>query len=408
MQKVSIISIGDELLSGRIVDSNAAYLSSKLLSVGVETVCTYTVGDDVDMIVEMLGQASSHGDVVLITGGLGPTDDDITRHAMAAFIGVELEFYEDVYSQMQEFFARRDLTMAQTNRIQAYLPKGAKPLTNELGTAAGIMCQYEGTVFVFMPGVPTEMKQMFADSVFPMFGDGDMAIVSRRLHCFGTGESRIAEMVGDIMERGRNPRVNCTVSGGIVTLEVSARAERRQDAEKMAAADVEKLYAILADVVFGTDGETMAQALGKKLIAASKTIAVAESCTGGLLAKLLTDVAGASSYFTHGWVTYSNDAKVSELGIDRGIIDAYGAVSEQVAMAMATAARTRSGADIGVGITGIAGPGGGSEQKPVGLVYISVDIDGQRSGNRYVFGTLRPHVRLRAVLTSLNTVRLLL
>lgn len=408
MQKVSIISIGDELLSGRIVDSNAAYLSSKLLSVGVETVCTYTVGDDVDMIVEMLGQASSHGDVVLITGGLGPTDDDITRHAMAAFIGVELEFYEDVYSQMQEFFARRDLTMAQTNRIQAYLPKGAKPLTNELGTAAGIMCQYEGTVFVFMPGVPTEMKQMFADSVFPMFGDGDMAIVSRRLHCFGTGESRIAEMVGDIMERGRNPRVNCTVSGGIVTLEVSARAERRQDAEKMAAADVEKLYAILADVVFGTDGETMAQALGKKLITASKTIAVAESCTGGLLAKLLTDVAGASSYFTHGWVTYSNDAKVSELGIDRGIIDAYGAVSEQVAMAMATAARTRSGADIGVGITGIAGPGGGSEQKPVGLVYISVDIDGQRSGNRYVFGTLRPHVRLRAVLTSLNTVRLLL
>lgn len=408
MQKVSIISIGDELLSGRIVDSNVAYLSSKLLSVGVETVCTYTVGDDVDMIVEMLGQASSHGDVVLITGGLGPTDDDITRHAMAAFIGVELEFYEDVYSQMQEFFARRDLTMAQTNRIQAYLPKGAKPLTNELGTAAGIMCQYEGTLFVFMPGVPAEMKQMFADSVFPMFGDGDMAIVSRRLHCFGTGESRIAEMVGDIMERGRNPRVNCTVSGGIVTLEVSARAERRQDAEKMAAADVEKLYAILADVVFGTDGETMAQALGKKLIAASKTIAVAESCTGGLLAKLLTDVAGASSYFTHGWVTYSNDAKVSELGIDRGIIDAYGAVSEQVAMAMATAARTRSGADIGVGITGIAGPGGGSEQKPVGLVYISVDIDGQRSGNRYVFGTLRPHVRLRAVLTSLNTVRLLL
>jgi nicotinamide-nucleotide amidase len=323
-------------------------------------------------------------------------------------MGVELEFYEDVYRQMEEFFARRDLSMAETNRIQAYLPKGAKAMANELGTAAGIMCQYEGTVFVSMPGVPTEMKQMFADSVFPMFGDGDMAIVSRRLHCFGTGESRIAEMLGDTMERGRNPLVNCTVSGGIITLEVSARAQNRLDAEKMAAADVEKLYAILADVVFGTDGESMAQAVGKKLIAASKTIAVAESCTGGLLAKMLTDVAGASSYFTHGWVTYSNDAKVSELGVDRALIDAYGAVSGQVAMAMATAAKARSGADIGVGITGIAGPGGGSEQKPVGLVYISVDIDGQRTDNRYLFGSLRAHVRLRAALASLNMVRILL
>ena len=408
MQKVTIISIGNELLSGRILDSNAAYLSSKLLSVGVETVCTYTVGDDVDMIVEMLAQARRHADVVLITGGLGPTDDDITRHAMAAFMGVELEFYEDVYRKMEEFFDRRDLSMAETNRIQAYLPKGARALDNEVGTAAGIMCESEGTVFVSMPGVPAEMKQMFADSVFGMFGDGSMAIVSRRLHCFGTGESRIAEMVGDMMVRGRNPLVNCTVSGGIITLEVSARARNRKDAEEMADADVKKLCGILGELVFGTDGETMAQAVGKKLIAASKTIAVAESCTGGLLAKLLTDISGASSYFTHGWVTYSNDAKVSELSIDRGLIDDYGAVSEQVAMAMATAARMKSGANIGIGITGIAGPGGGSEQKPVGLVYIGVDIEGQRTGNRYIFGRLRAHVRLRAALTSLNVVRLLL
>ncbi len=408
MQKVSIVSIGNELLSGRIVDTNAAYLSSRLLSIGIETVCTYSVGDDVDMIVEMLGQASSHADTVLITGGIGPTDDDLTRHALAAFMGVELQFHEDVYRHMEDFFERRNISMAETNRIQAYLPKGTKAISNELGTAAGIMCEYEGNTFVCMPGVPGEMKKMFEDSIVSMFGDGDVAIVSRRLHCFGTGESRIAEMIGDVMKRGRNPLVNCTASGGIITLEVVAKAQERQEAEKMANKDVQDLRRILGDLFFGADGETMAQSVAKKLCARSKTIAVAESCTGGLLSKMLTDVAGASEYFRYGWVTYSNDAKVSELGVDKGIIDSYGAVSEEVAVAMAAGARAKADADIGVGITGIAGPAGGNEQKSVGLVYIGIDAGAEgRTCNKYTFAGLREDVRLRAALTALNILRLI-
>lgn len=324
METASIISIGNELMSGRIVDSNSAFLSSKLLSVGIETVCTYTVGDNVDMIVEMLGQASSHADVVLTTGGIGPTDDDLTRYGLAAFMGVELEFREDVFREMEQFFARRNISMAETNRIQAYLPAGTKALSNELGTAAGMMCEYEGTTFVCLPGVPSEMKKMFADSVFPMFGDNGVSVVSRRIHCFGTGESRIAEMIGDVMARGRNPLVNCTVRGGIITLEVVAKADDRQEAEKMAADSVRQLREVLGGLVFGMDGETMAEAVGKKLSACSKTIAVAESCTGGLISKMLTDVPGASGYFRYGWVTYSNEAKVSELGVEKEQIESYG------------------------------------------------------------------------------------
>jgi len=259
-----------------------------------------------------------------------------------------------------------------------------------------------------MPGVPREMKKMFVDSVLPMFDTGGRAaIVSRRLHCFGTGESRIAEMIGDIMARGRNPQVNCTVSGGIITLEVTAKADDRKDAEKMADKDVRDLRRILGDLFFGMDGETLSQSVGKKLCTRSKTIAVAESCTGGLLSKMLTDVAGASSYFRYGWVTYSNDAKVSELAVASELIADCGAVSEEVAMAMASGARHKGGADIGVGITGIAGPGGGSEQKPVGLVYISIDAGGNgRTCNRYIFGGLREDVRIRAALTALDMVRL--
>jgi len=259
-----------------------------------------------------------------------------------------------------------------------------------------------------MPGVPGEMKKMFADSVLPMFGAGGAVIVSRRIHCFGTGESRIAEMIAGIMARGRNPLVNCTVSGGIITLEVSARANERKEAEKMAERDVRDLRRILGDLFFGMDGETLPQSVGKKLCARSQTIAVAESCTGGLLSKMLTDVAGASSYFRYGWVTYSNDAKVSELGVDSELIAAYGAVSEEVAMAMATGARQKGGADIGVSITGIAGPGGGTEQKPVGTVYISIDAcDEGRTCNKYVFGGSRESVRIRAALTALDMLRCL-
>ncbi|MCF7956048.1 MAG: competence/damage-inducible protein A [Phycisphaerae bacterium] len=404
--KAAIISIGNELLSGLTVDTNAAFLSERLMSVGVPTVCGYTVGDDVEMIVEAIGSAANHSDVVLITGGLGPTDDDLTRSALAWFLGVELVLDDGLLRDMAAFFKKRGYHMADKNRVQAYLPKGASALTNELGTAPGIMAEYQGKTIVCMPGVPYEMKKMFDDSVLPIFDGAEKVVVSKKLRCFGAGESTVAENLGDLMERGRNPLINCTVDGSIITLHIVATAASRKEAKSMIAEDESSLYDILGPIVYGSDNDTLSTVVGKLLIKKNKTIAVAESCTGGLVAKMLTDTPGCSDYFTYGWVTYSNEAKTTQLGIDADLINQHGAVSECIAAKMAAGARKKAGSSIGIGITGIAGPTGSTEHKPLGLVYICVDVDGDSEVKRYVFLHDREKVRLRAALTALDLLRL--
>ena len=408
MKKASVISVGNELLNGQTADTNTVYLSEKLLGMGIPTVSGYTVGDDVDLIVVALGRASSESDIVLVTGGLGPTDDDLTREALARFMGAELEYREELMDLISDFFSRRNIKMSEKNRCQAYLPVGTKALVNNVGTAPGIMAEYEGKLFVCLPGVPIEMKRMFEESVageLAGFGGGQV-VLTKRLKCFGTGESTIAQMLGDLMERGRNPLINCTVSGGVITLHVVATAAEKGAAEKMADKEITGICEILGDFVYGRDDESLGEVVGGKLRGENKTIATAESCTGGLLGKLLTDVAGSREYFLCGGVTYSNSTKISELGVERGVIEKCGAVSGEVAGAMARGCRLRSGADFGIGITGIAGPGGGSEEKPVGLVYIAVDFGRRVEVKRYVFSHSRGHIRLRAALTALNMLRL--
>ncbi|MHC4705752.1 MAG: nicotinamide-nucleotide amidohydrolase family protein [Planctomycetota bacterium] len=228
----------------------------------------------------------------------------------------------------------------------------------------------------------------------------------KKLKCFGAGESTIAELLGPLMQRGRNPLVNCTVQHGEITLHVIAMAENKGRAKEMAEKDENTLKEILGDLVFGKGEQTLAEAVGQKLAQKKRTIAVAESCTGGVLAKLVTDVPGASEYFVQGWVTYSDEAKSSELGVSADMITEYGAVSEQVAQAMAQGARKRAGTDFAIGITGIAGPTGGSEQKPVGLVYISVDSESWCETHRFVLPPDRGPIRLRAAQTALNMLRM--
>jgi len=408
MKKASIISVGNEILAGLIVDTNAGYLSRQLLSMGVPTVSGYTVGDRIDSIAEAMAQAAQQADVVLITGGLGPTDDDLTRQALARFMGVQLEFKEYLLAQISEFFTKHDIKMTQNNKVQAYIPAGAEALTNNMGTAPGIIVERDGKIFVCLPGVPAEMKQMFAESVAGKLkkAGGGQVVITRRLNCFGTGESVIAEKVGDLMQRDRNPLINCTVSGGIITLHITAKATDRAGAEEMIEEDARQLRALLGDLVYGEDEETLAEVVGVKLREQGKRLAVAESCTGGLIAKLLTDVPGSSDYFTYGWVTYSNEAKIRQLGVDRALIEKHGAVSEEVARAMAKGARDRADTDFAIGVTGIAGPGGGTEQKPVGLVYIAVDAGGVLDVQRYIFSHSRGHIRYRTALTALNMLRL--
>ncbi len=408
MKKASVISVGNELLTGQTVDTNAAYLSSELFSINIPVVSSYTVGDDVDSIVRAMKLAADDAEVVLITGGLGPTDDDVTRQGFAKFLGTELEFHDGLFQKIEDFFARRNLNMPEKNRIQACIPAGAKAMTNDIGTAPGIMAEVNGKWFFAMPGVPFEMKKMFKDTVaveLQRHADSQ-AVVVIKLKCFGAGESTIAEMIGDIMKRGRNPLINCTVGYGVITLHIIATAEDKTKARQMAEKDEKRLRQVLGELVYGTDEQSLAEIVGQKLVKQHKTIAVAESCTGGLAAKLITDISGASEYFVQGWVTYSDAAKIKELGVPADLIRKYGAVSEEVAAAMAEGARKTAGTDFAIGITGIAGPAGGNEQKPVGLVYISVDCGQGGETKRFIFSGDRDFIRLRAAQTALNMVRL--
>ena len=408
MRKASIISIGNEVLSGQTVDTNASYLSGKLLSIGIAVVSSYTVGDDIDLIVRMLNLASGDADVVLVTGGLGPTDDDLTRQAFAKFLSVELRLENELLRRIQDFFTKRNLQMPVKTKAQAYIPAGTKALANNLGTASGIMAEHKGKLFFALPGVPTEMKKMFEEQVLPELTALviDQVIVARKLKCFGSGESSIAEKLGELMRRGRGPLINCTAQYGVITLQIIATAEDKDKAQRMAEKDEKTLRSILGELIYGTGEQTLAEVVGAKLAQQKKTIAIAESCTGGTLAKLLTDIPGASRYFTYGWVTYSNIAKISELGIEADLIEKHGAVSDRIAEAMAQGTRKRAGTDFAIGITGIAGPAGGSEQKPVGLVYISVDSDSGCETKRFVFAHDRDFIRLQAAQTALNMLRL--
>jgi len=416
MKRASIVSVGNEILSGQTVDTNAAHLSAELLAIGLPVVSSYTVGDEIERIVRGLSLASDDADVVLATGGLGPTDDDLTRQAFAKFLGVELKLRDELLEKIQNYFDSRGRQMPERNKIQAYIPAGAKALAN-IGTAPGIMAEPRtrrgagesgGKLFFALPGVPSEMKRMFEESVVPELKRfaGGQAVVVKKLKCFGSGESTIAEMLGTMMHRGRNPLINCTVSSGIITLHIIATAEDEKEAERMARKDEKSLQKMLGELVYGRGDESLAEVVGEKLSRLKKTIAVAESCTGGLLAKLLTDIPGASEYFKSGWITYSNEAKTGELGVPADLIEKYGAVSEQIARAMAQGARKKAGTDYAISITGIAGPTGATEQKPVGLVYIGVDYENGRDIKRCLFSGNRQFIRLRAAQTVLNMLRL--
>jgi len=408
MRKASIVTIGNEILSGRTLDTNLSYLCSELLEQGIPVLNSYTVGDDLELIVRALNRALADADVVITTGGLGPTADDLTRQAIARVLGSELELREELLEQMRGFFIRRKLQMPERNKNQAYIPAGAEPLENGCGTAAGIAAEVGEKVLIALPGVPAEMREMFSRAVREKLKDYalEQGVALRELKCFGAGESYIADILGGSMERNRNPQINLTAADGVITVTIVATGNNKAEAEQLAAKDEKMVRDKLGELVFGRKGQRLAEVVGERLVRQKKTLAVAESCTGGVLSKLITDVPGSSRYFTYGWVTYSNQAKDSELGVSQELIGRYGAVSEQVAVAMAGGARAKAGADFAIAITGIAGPGGGNEQKPVGLVYICVNSDMGIQTKRFIFPGGRDAVRLRAAQTALNIVRL--
>jgi len=409
MKKAAVVSIGNEILCGHILDTNLSYLSRMLFQVALPVAGAYTVPDELDSIVRGLELAFEQADVVVCTGGLGPTGDDLTRRAIAKFLGVELELREELLQQITIFFQRRGHSMPECNRVQAYIPAGAEALPNDLGTAPGIKAKVDDKLLIALPGVPAEARWMFEKYVLSQLKElaRYQAVAVRKLRCFGSGESDIAELLGAaVLSRDRNPLVNITVADGVITVTITAIAGEAAEAERLVERDESLFCARLGELVFGRGDEELAEVVGRELALRKKTIAVAESCTGGLVAKLLTDIPGSSRYFTFGWVTYSNRAKVEELGVRQELIEGYGAVSEQVAEAMALGARERAKADFAVATTGIAGPGGANEQKPVGLIYISVSGERGCETHRFILPGQRDSIRFRAAQTALNLVRL--
>ncbi|MFQ5462741.1 MAG: competence/damage-inducible protein A [Phycisphaerae bacterium] len=404
-----IISIGQELTTGQCVDTNAAWLSGRLAELGVPAAVHVTVGDEVAEIAEAVRRMMARFGLIVVTGGLGPTPDDVTRAALASALEVGLTEDSDALARIEGFFDRIGRTMSDSNRVQALIPAGAKAMPNPRGTAPGVKIERDGVALFALPGVPAEMRAMFDESVRPFVEarTAGRCILQRRINCFGISESRVGELLSDLMEPGREPNVGTTVGDGVIVVRIIASGASREEAAALAAADERAVCARLKLAVFGRDEQTLQAAVGSMLVEAGLTIAVAESCTGGLLAKYLTDVPGSSRYFSQGWITYANEAKVARLGVDAALLQRFGAVSAEVAEAMAAGCRERAETDVGVSVTGIAGPDGGTETKPVGLVHLGLATASEVSSKRLLLGEHldRSEVRDRAARCAMDWVR---
>jgi nicotinamide-nucleotide amidase len=406
-----IICVGTELLLGEILNSNVQFLAQELAQLGIPHYYQTVVGDNLQRIHQVMETALQRASILIFTGGLGPTTDDLTTEAIAAFFKTPLQERPEVIADITEKFSKIGRTMAANNRKQALLPQGADILANPTGTAPGLIWQPQpGITLLTFPGVPSEMKRMWQETAIPYLksqGWGQNSIYSQVLRFRGIGESTLAEKVAPFFEL-ENPTVAPYAGLGEVRLRISSRASSEGEALAAIAPIAAQIQAIAGWDYFGKDDDTLGSVVGEKLRQKGQTVSVAESCTGGGLGAMLTEVAGSSDYFWGGIIAYDNRVKVSFLGVNPQDLAQYGAVSSLVAEQMALGVKKRLGTDWGISITGIAGPGGGSEQKPVGLVYIGLATpDGTVISQEHRFGAIRGReaVRYLGACTALDQLR---
>ncbi|EEG78508.1 competence/damage-inducible protein A [Dethiobacter alkaliphilus] len=406
--KTEIIAVGTELLLGQIANTNARFISEELAKLGIDVFWHTVVGDNPSRVKQAFRLAQTRADLIIFSGGLGPTMDDLTKETVAEVLGLEMVKDEAWEAYLEELFAKMGRSMTDNNRKQALLPKGARLLENDHGTAPGIWLEDNGKIVVLLPGPPRELEPLFRDKVVPLLPQGNCVILSRVLKVAGLGESALEEKIHDLVVEQTNPTIAPLAKYSEVHLRLTAKAESTEEAQKLLDKTEGKLLTRLGEAVFGRDEETMAMAVARLLWKRNLTFAAAESCTGGYLSHIMTNIAGSSDYFLQGQVTYSNRAKTDLLGINPVLIRDYGAVSEEVGRAMAENIRRRSAADVAVGITGVAGPTGGSDQKPVGLVFIALATPQGVSCRRFNFFGNRETIKERAVMAALNMLRLYL
>ncbi len=368
-----IISIGTELLLGDTINTNAAKVGSVLADLSIDNYYQTVVGDNHVRLRAAIENAFSRADMVITTGGLGPTYDDITKEIVANYFGEKLVYDDQALENIHALFASLNRTMTDNNLRQALVIAGCTVLENEHGLAPGIFFEKNGKIAVMLPGPPYEMEPMLKNKLFPLLEKRTgFTLVSKNIRIFGVGESRVEDTLHEMMVTSTNPTVAPYAKHGEVTVRVTARAKTKDDGLAIVDPVVDEICHVFGDAIYAVDTPDLQTELVKRLKEKGKTIAVAESCTGGLIAKKITEISGSSEVFGYGVVTYANEAKTKILGVNEQTLMTFGAVSRETAAEMASGIRMLSGADIGVSVTGIAGPGGGTEEKPVGLVFIGI------------------------------------
>jgi nicotinamide-nucleotide amidase len=407
MLNAEIIAIGSEMLTPFRLDTNSLWLTERLNAMGIEVKLKTVVGDDEARLEETIRDAMKRSEIVIATGGLGPTEDDITRKIFARVLKRQLILEDAIIEKIRARFARRNIPMPEINARQALIINGAQILENNNGTAPGMLLTEGKCTVVLLPGPPREMKPIFDASVAPAFKQlaGDMLIVRRTLSIFGLTESRVDELAAPIYTKYRNPSTTILFKDGQIELHLTAQSRNDSEALKLLDELAGQLDEVLDEYIFSRRNETLEEVVGELLKLRGYTLATAESCTGGLLAGRITDVPGSSEYFLEGVVSYSNEAKNDLLGVPKKWIKEHGAVSEKVAEAMAAGIRKRAGSTFGIGVTGVAGPGGGSQEKPVGLVYIALADDSQTTSRKFIFPGDRQFIRTLSVNAALDMIR---
>ena len=405
-----ILAVGTEILLGDIVNTNAQYLARELAGLGISLYHQSAVGDNPDRLKKAYEEAFGRADIVITSGGLGPTKDDLTKEIGSEYFGKKLELIPEEFEILKGHFARFGRPMTKNNEKQACFPVGSTVIPNSNGTAPGCIIEENGKILIMLPGPPGELIPMFENTVAPYLrARTDGMYVSRLLRLCGIGESSGEEMIKDLIEAQTNPTIAPYAQTNELTFRVTASAHTQEEAFKIMEPTIKELYKRFGDNIYGEGKETsLASVAVNMLIEKNMTIAVAESCTGGMMASAIVDIAGSSKVFKEGAVTYSNEAKMKRLGVKEETLQKYGAVSAETAKEMAEGMAASANTNIGVGITGIAGPDGGTAEKPVGLVYIGICIDGNTQVKEFKFSGNRQRIRGRAVTNTFDTLRRLL
>lgn len=401
-----LISVGTELLMGQIVNTDAQFMSEHLAELGVNVFYQVTVGDNPERLEETVKRALDRSDVVILSGGLGPTGDDLTKETVARLFDLEMETDQASLERLKKIFERFHAPMTPNNLKQVDFPKGSIVIPNARGTAPGCIVEKDGKVAILLPGPPRELFPMFRETVMPYLEKkSGYHLLSHELRIFGKGESEVEYEIKDIIEKQTNPTIAPYAKLAEVTLRITARCKTNEEGEALIQPMIEEIKKRFGDVVYSTDGQTLEAVCGTLLRQQGKTVATAESCTGGMVASTLIGVPGSSAYMLEGMVTYSNAAKINRLGVKEETIAAHGAVSEECAREMAEGIRRTAGVDIGVATTGIAGPDGGTPEKPVGRVYIAVASEKGTTVRKHTISGERQRVREISTLYALDMIR---